>query len=375
MVAGEASGDLHGARLLSELSRLVPDLTAFGLGGDEMQEAGLDALAHSAEISVVGLTEVLKVLPRARQVFARIVEEVERRRPAAAVLIDFPDFNLRLAAELRDRGVRVLYYVSPQVWAWRRRRIKTIARIVDRMLVLFPFEVDFYRDAGVPVTHVGHPLVDEVPEDLTQLWERGRPEDEPWKIAMLPGSRPSEVEVLLPIMLDTIQRLASDLPIYARIIRAPTIPPEKLEEPVRLRDLPVRVVGKDRQERFQAIADSHVALCASGTATLEVGLLGTPMVVVYRLGGWTYFLARLMVRLPHVSLVNLVLGEGVVPELIQKEATPEGIAREVEGLLGDRDRIEEMRRGLSGLRRRLGDPGASRRAAREVASFLAEGRS
>lgn len=372
MVAGEASGDLHGARLLTELFRLVPNLSAFGLGGDEMQEAGLDAVAHSAEISVVGITEVLKILPRARRVFGQILEEVERRRPDAAVLIDFPDFNLRLAAELRERGVRVLYYVSPQVWAWRRGRVKTIAEVVDRMLVLFPFEVGFYHDAGVPVTHVGHPLVDEVPE-LPHAWDQGPPQDEPWQIALLPGSRPSEVEVLLPILLDTVERLAAELPVFARLIRAPTIPREMLEETVRMRDLPVRVVGRDRRERFEAIADSHLALCASGTATLEVGLLGTPMVVVYRLGGWTYFLARLLVRLPHVSLINLVLDEAVVPELIQRQAKPERIAREVENLLARPDRIQAMRRRLADLRPRLGEPGASARAAREVADFLAAG--
>lgn len=372
MVAGEASGDLHGARLLSELRELVPDVSAFGLGGDEMAEAGLDALAHSAEISVVGITEVLKILPRARQVFRRLLDEAETRRPDAAILIDFPDFNLRLAAELHELGIPVVYYVSPQIWAWRRGRVKTISKVVDRMLVLFPFEVDFYRGSSVSVSHVGHPLVDEVP-DLEHVWDRGTPEDKPWQIALLPGSRPSEVEALLPILLDTVECLADRLPIYARIVRAPTIPREMLEEPVRMRDLPVRVVDGDHGERFRAVADSHLALCASGTATLEVGLLGTPMVVVYRLGGWTYFLARMLVRLPHVSLVNLVLDDGVVPELIQSEARPERIAAEVEDLLARPERIETMRRGLSDLRERLGESGASRRAAREVADFLAGG--
>ncbi|MFL6194483.1 MAG: lipid-A-disaccharide synthase [Thermoanaerobaculia bacterium] len=368
VVAGEASGDLHGARLLSELRRRVPDLAAFGLGGDEMRAAGLQAVAHSKEISVVGITEVLKILPRARQIFADLLREVERRRPALAVLIDFPDFNLRLAKELKARGLEVVYYISPQVWAWRRGRVKSIARLVDRMLVLFPFEVDFYRDHGVDVVHVGHPLVDEVPV-LPLAWDQEGAEDGPFRVALLPGSRTSEVEALLPTLLEAVRRLASRLPIEARIIQAPTISAELLEEAVELAGLPVEIIAEDR---FAAIADSHLALCASGTATLEVGLLGTPMIMVYRLASWTYAMAKLLVRLPNVSLVNLVSGRRVVPELIQGEANPERIAVEAARLLTDAGERNRMREALAEVRGRLGESGASRRAAGEVADLLAE---
>jgi lipid-A-disaccharide synthase len=368
VVAGEASGDLHGARLLSELRRLVPDLEAFGLGGDEMREAGLGAVAHSSEISVVGITEVLKVLPRARQIFADLLREVDRRRPRLAVLIDFPDFNLRLAKELEERGLTVVYYISPQVWAWRRGRVKSIAKVVDRMLVLFPFEVDFYREHGVDVVHVGHPLVDEVPV-LPQAWDQGEPQGKPYRVAILPGSRMSEIEALLPTMLEAVRRLAAELPVEARLIQAPTIPREVLEEAVELSGLAVEIVSG---ERFAAIADSHLALCASGTATLEVGLLGTPMVVIYRLGSWTYLLAKMLVHLPFVSLVNLVLGKKVVPELIQGRANPESIAAEAEEILINAALRDRMRAGLADLRGRLGEGGASGRAAREVAELLRE---
>ncbi|HEX9944855.1 MAG TPA: lipid-A-disaccharide synthase [Thermoanaerobaculia bacterium] len=367
VVAGEASGDLHGSRLISELRRRVPELTTFGLGGDEMQAAGLQAVAHSSEISVVGLTEVLKVLPRAREVFADLLREVDRRRPALAVLIDFPEFNLRLAKELKGRGLEVVYYISPQVWAWRRRRVKTIARLVDRMLVLFPFETDFYRGHNVDVVHVGHPLVDEVPA-LPQAWDRGEP-DGPYRLALLPGSRVSEVEALLPVLLEAVRRLASELPIEARIIRAPTIASEFLEEHVDFSGLPVEIVSGDR---FAAVADSHLALCASGTATLEVGLLGTPMVMVYRLASWTYALGKLLVRLPDVSLVNLVLGKRVVPELIQADASPERVAAEAARLLTSAEARHEMQTALGELRGRLGEGGASGRAAAEVAAMLTE---
>ena len=367
VVAGEASGDLHGARLITELRRHVPDLAPFGLGGDEMRAAGLEAVAHSSEISVVGITEVLKILPRAREVFADLLREVDRRRPALAVLIDFPDFNLRLAKELKARGLEVLYYISPQVWAWRRGRVKTIARLVDRMLVLFPFEVDFYREHDVDVVHVGHPLVDEVPV-LPRAWDRDEASfGGPYRIALLPGSRKSEVESLLPTLLEAARLLAGELPVEVRIIRAPTIPPELVDEAVELAGLPVEIVGEDR---FAAIADSHLALCASGTATLEVGLLGTPMIMVYRLASWTYVLAKLLVHLPNVSLVNLVLGRRVVPELIQGDANPRRIAAEAARLLTDAGERGRMREALAEVRGRLGEGGASRRAAAEVAAMM-----
>lgn len=368
VVAGEASGDLHGARLLTELRRLRPGLSAFGLGGSELRAAGLATIADSAEVAVVGITEVLKVLPRVRQVFAELLREVDRRRPRAALLIDFPDFNLRLAGELKRRGVPVVYYVSPQVWAWRRGRVKTIARRVDRMLVLFPFEVDFYRRAGVAAIHVGHPLVDEVPP-LPGAWDAGAPPGEkPYRLALLPGSRASEVAALLPAMLETVRLLAGELPVVATLIKAPTIARETLEEAVALSGLPVGIVAGDR---FATIAGSHLALCASGTATLEVGLLGTPMVVLYRLAGWTYVMARLLVHLPYFSLVNLVLGRAVVPELLQRQATPPRIAAEARRLLTDAGARQAVRSGLAELRARLGEGGASGRAAREVALALA----
>jgi len=367
VVAGEASGDLHGARLVSELRRLVPGLVTFGLGGDELEAAGLEPVAHSSEVAVVGITEVLRLLPRIKQVFAELLSEVDRRRPDAAVLIDFPDFNLRLARELEKRGLRVIYYISPQVWAWRKGRVRTIAKLVDRMLVLFPFEVDFYRRHGVEVIHVGHPLVDEVPQ-LPQAWDRGEP-DGPFRVALLPGSRLSEVEALLPTMLQAVRRLAADLPVAVSLVKAPTVPRELLEEQVELAGLPVRIVTEDR---FAAIADSHLALCASGTATLEVGLLGTPMIVLYRLGFWTYSLARALVRLPSISLVNLVLGRPVVPELLQGNANPERIAAEAERVLLEDDVRIEMRKGLAELRGKLGEGGASGRAAKEIAAVLQE---
>lgn len=373
MVAGEASGDLKGARLLARLRSIEPRLRPFGLGGEELRAGGLETLADSSEVAVVGITEALKVLPRARRIYRRLLAAVEERRAEAAVLIDFAEFNLRLARDLERRGLKVLYYVSPQIWAWRPGRVRTVARVVDRMLVLFPFEVEFYRQAGVEAVHVGHPVVDEVPRDLPQAWDRESGRPAVFRLALLPGSRPSEVTALLSPLLAAAGRLAAGspggLPVQVSVIRASTIPRRRLEDAIAAAGLEARVV--EGGERFAAIAGAHLALCASGTATLEVGLLGTPMVVVYRVSPATYLVGRLLARpLPYVSLVNLVLGRRVVPELLQRAVSPGQIAAEAAALLADGERIAAMRAALAGLRERLGAPGASGRAAQEVAACL-----
>jgi lipid-A-disaccharide synthase len=283
------------------------------------------------------------------------------------VLIDFPDFNLRLARELAWRGIPVVYYVSPQVWAWRRGRVRAIAESVQRMLVLFPFEVPFFEEHGVPVVHVGHPLVDEVPV-LAGAWDHDRQGlPDRYRVALLPGSRRSELAGLLPAMADAVRRLGAELPIEPRLIAAPTLDDGELGAALAAAGLEIPVV---RENRFAAVADSHLAICASGTATLETGLLGTPMVVVYRLARATYRLARWLVRVPHFSLVNLVLERGIVPELLQGAASGRGIAAAAAALLRDRKAITRMRNSLGQLRERLGQPGASERAAIEVESVF-----
>ena len=300
IVAGEASGDLHGARLLEELRRLVPAVEPFGLGSDELRAAGLDAIADSSEIAVVGITEVLEILPRAWRLFRRLVAETEARQARYALLIDSPDFNLRLAAALARRGVEVIYYVSPQVWAWRRRRVRTIARLVRKMLVLFPFETEFYRRHAVEAVHVGHPLVDEIPR-LPQVWDvASSSPPSTFRLALLPGSRRSEVQALLPLMLTAAERIrdALDGALEVVLVEAPRLDPAFIGSLLADSELEVE---RTRTERYQAVVGSHLALCASGTATLEVGLLGTPLVVCYRLSWGSYWLGRLLVKLPVYS--------------------------------------------------------------------------
>lgn len=370
MIAGEASGDLHGSRLLRELRRQAAgELSVYGLGGDGLRAEGLDEIADVSAISVMGLAEVARVYSRARTIFNAVLERVREERPDVAILIDFPEFNLRLAPKLRALGVPVVYYVSPQVWAWRKGRVRSMARCIDRMLVFFPFEVDFYR-GRVEVAHVGHPLVDEVPE-VPQAWddEGALNGTTPRRLALLPGSRSNEVRRLLPVMLEAARELRERQPdLEVVLVQASRLDGSEVDRAVAAAGLEVRRVPESA--RFREIARSHLALCASGTATLEVGLLRTPMIVVYRMGSIGYWLGKLVVKVPFISLVNLVLGRGVVPELIQGEARAETIVTEAESLLGDEGRREAMRSELARLRGALGEPGASARAAGEVLELL-----
>jgi lipid-A-disaccharide synthase len=366
--SGEPSGDLYAGELLRELRALKPELSAFGLGGDRLAAAGATLLAHVRELAVVGLWEVVSHLRRLRRVFRSVLAVVDRERPAGAVLVDYPDFNLRLARELKRRGVPVVYYVSPQIWAWRGGRIRAIRRCVDHMAVIFPFEEPLYREAGVPVSFVGHPLVDLVhpaPDRGAFLREIGLDPCRP-VIALLPGSRPKEVGHNLPPLSGALRQLHERRPDAQYVLAvAPTLDPSLVRE--RLQGLPVACVV-DRTHAVAGAAD--VALVASGTATVETALLGTPMVVVYRLSPLTYLLGRPFVRVPHYAMVNLIAGRRVVPELIQREFTPARVAEEALALLTDAPRAGRMRQDLAEVRRNLGRPGASSRAAEVVASVI-----
>ena len=365
---GEASGDLYGAELVRELRKRVRDLDVLGLGGDRLQSEGASLLAHAKDLAVVGLLEVLSHLRDLRAVFRRVVQEVDRRPPDAAVLVDYPDFNLRLARALRERGVPVVYYVSPQLWAWRRGRMDAIRRTVARMIVIFPFEEELYRQAGVPVTFVGHPLVSLVepaPDRDAFLRERGLDPARP-VVALLPGSREKEVAHNLPPMAAAVEALGALRPdVQFLAAAAPALDARALRAGLGSR--PVAVV----QDRTHAVlSTATAAVVASGTATVEAALLGTPMVVVYRLSPWTYRLGRRLVRVPYYAMVNLIAGRRIVPELIQSDFTPARVAAEVLPLLADTAARREMVTGLGEVREKLGSAGASGRAAEAVAPFL-----
>jgi len=321
IVAGEASGDLHASEVVRALRQLEPDLEMFGIGGDLLAAEGMDVMHHAREMGIVGLFNVLRHLPMFRRVFRELMERIEREKPDLVFLVDYPEFNLRVAKKCKELGIRVAYFISPQIWAWRQGRVRHIARVVDRMIVIFPFEEEFYRKHNVPVTYVGHPVI----EQLAHVQRRER-SPHTLRIALLPGSRRMEVRALLPPMLDAIRVLRAEREVDAYIIQAPTIPREELEEIVAKSGVDVRVRPHDRGE---GVAAADIALSSSGTATLEAAVLGTPVVVMYRLSRATYRLGKLLVRVPHFSLVNIIAGMEVVPELIQDEVNGERIAQEV----------------------------------------------
>ncbi len=364
IVAGEASADLHGSHLVAALKRLDPGLTFWGIGGSRLQEAGVRILFDSSDMAVVGLTEVVSRLATLTRAYLTLKTILRKDRPLLLILLDYPDFNLRLARAAKRFQVPVLYYISPQVWAWRKGRVETIRRCVDRMAVILPFEKDFYGQRGLQVEHVGHPLLEEIPADLDGKkvrMELGLDQASP-VLALLPGSRKEEVANLLPVMIEAAEKIRST---HARLKcllpRASTIAPELLDGLLKKSPLDVQVIQGDV---YRVLKACDLALVASGTATLEAAILETPMVIVYRVSSLSYWIGRRVISVPFIGLVNLVAGEEVVPELIQGDVTPERLAREAVDILDHDDRRRNMVRKLRALRETLGRGGASERTAR-----------
>jgi lipid-A-disaccharide synthase len=370
IVAGEASADLHAARVLDELARLRPGIRAFGVGGPRLRAAGLDALAPAEDISVMGVAEVLPRLPRILGILRALGRAAAERRPKAALLVDLPDFNLRLAARLKKLGIPVVYYVSPTIWAWRQGRARKIAKVVDRMLCILPFEERFYEGTGVSARFVGHPLAERPhPAEPRRYREDLGLAPSRTTVALVPGSRPGELKRIFPAMLAAAERIRAVRPDAQFVVPvAPTLAREQLEPYLAAhRTVDVTLVDGRTDE---VVGASDAALVKSGTSTLESALMLRPMVVVYKLSWLSYLVGRLLVRIAHFALVNILAGRGLVPELLQGEASPERMAAEVERLLGDRDAREEQLRGLREVRASLGEPGAARRVAEEVARAM-----
>ena len=372
--AGEASGDMYAARLASALKQRL-DVAIFGMGGPQMRAAGVEIITDYSEVSVVGITEVLKRLPSLFRAMRRLVDEAARRRPPLAILTDFPGFHLRLARKLRPRGIRNVYYICPQFWAWRPWRVNLVRRRFAYALCIFPFEERFYADAGVPVKFIGHPLVGNVNATLTRelFCKKYGLEKRSKILTVLPGSRRGEIAHHLPVLVDALseirQKLASPLEIV--IAAAPGLDTARLEAQFPS-DWHVRFISDDT---YNALSAADLAIVSSGTATVETALLGKPMIVVYRLSPVTARLAKPLVRTKFFSMVNLIAGRAVVPELIQHDFTPQRVAAEAVELLSASEegqrRMEEMTRGLAEVRRLLGPPGAVERAADEIARLLA----
>jgi lipid-A-disaccharide synthase len=372
-VTGEASGDLHGANLIRAARELDPELRFFGIGGSRMAETGCELLVRGEAIAVMGLVEVVGHFPAIYRAFSRLKAILRGpQRPDAVVLIDFPEFNLRLARVAKRAGVPVLYYVSPQVWAWRRGRVKKIAAVVDRLAAIFPFEPELYRGLAIEVAYVGHPLLDEFridtprPEYLARLGiDPSRP-----VVGIFPGSRRNELHYNFEVMLAAAERIRERHPEVAFLLPvAPSFNRRDLEERLAGRTLPVTLVDGSIYDTANAC---DAILAVSGTVTLQVALVGTPLAIVYRMAPLTYAIGRRLVKVPHIGLANIVAGAGVVREFIQDQATAEHLAAEIVRILADPDYARQLRQGLHKVRERLGEPGCSGRVAGMLAAMVQE---
>jgi lipid-A-disaccharide synthase len=371
MVAGEASGDMYGADVARTLLRRFPGCQIYGLGGQRMREAGVQLEGDISRTAVIGPFEVVGSLGNLYRVFRRLADRVESEPLSAAVLIDFPDFNLRLAKRVKDVGVPVIYYVSPQVWAWREGRIKQIRQLVTKMLVIFPFEEEIYRNAGVDVEFVGHPLVDTVraTKDKAEFCAAYKLDPRRPLVALLPGSRRKEVRYILPVMCEAVTLILQQkpdaqfvLPMAAGLDRA------QLEQIIAGR--PITIVMDDT---YNAVRYARAAIVASGTATLETALLGTPEVIVYRISPASWMVGQVLLKARFYGIVNIILGEEIVPELFQDRMTPESVSKAALRLMDDVWVQSRIRGNYEKLRRQLGSGRVAERVVEAVAKLVEVG--
>ncbi len=375
--AGEASGEFYGAELMTALRREVSheakreDIEFFGVGGERMRAAGCELVADAREIAEVGIVEVIKHIPRIYRRFREVVSEARDRRPQAAVLIDFPDFNLRLARELHNLGVPVIYYVSPQLWAWKPGRIERVHKYVRQMLVIFPFEEKFYRERGIAAKFVGHPLAELPPPSITRKEFAAEYTLDPARqwIALLPGSRPAEVSQIFPTLLEAAQLLGPD---YAYIVPvASTLSSDWVASFLQGYSGPPVTLARDARA---TLLHARAAAVASGTSTLEAALIGTPFAMVYRVARLTWRLGRRLVKVDRFAMVNLIAERDVVPELVQEDFTPQRVCEELRRIIPEGPVREAMRQDFGEVRRRLQATGsagtASERAAQAVLAIL-----
>jgi lipid-A-disaccharide synthase len=369
IIAGEASGDMHGASLVRALKKRKPDLRFVGIGGDRMSEAGVELVRHVREMAFLGFFEVVKHLPFIQKVFGEIRSLIKNRRPKLTILIDYPGFNLKIANAVRKRNIPVIYYISPQVWAWGRGRVRKIAQLVDRMLVIFDFEETIYRQAGMDAVFVGHPLKDTVRTAMSKknfFRNAGLDAKRP-VLGLLPGSRRQEIQHLLPEMIKAYGLLCRDIPgLQAVLGLAPTLPDQNYCS--HLSD--AEGVRSVRLQTYEVMTYSDAVLVASGTATLETALSGTQMVILYKMAPASFFLGKLLVHMDNIGLANIVARKRIVPELLQKDVTAEKIREAALPLLTNKALQRSVRKELAEVASKLGPRGASDRAADQVLEFL-----
>ncbi len=370
IIAGEASGDLRAAELVSEIKKADPRFTFSGLGGEKMAKAGVEIYVDLTRMAVVGFAEVLKHFKEIKKIFQDILEKIDEIKPCAVILVDYPGFNLRLAKELKRRGVKVIYYISPQVWAWDEKRIELIKNVVDKMIVFFDFEKTLYKKHQFTVDCVGHPLVDRVkttiaPEAFLKTLEFSLDKK---TIGLLPGSRQKEIEAIFPVMLKTAKYLHEKNPGFQFLVfQAPTIHPDFLNQYLEDCALPLKIMT---DKIYDGIHACDFCLVASGAATLETAILQKPMVVIYKTSLLTWALAKILIKIPYIGLVNVVAGKKIVPECIQFTATARNIGAQAIGILSDPQRLVQIKRDLAQVKENLGSPGASLRAAEKIVRYL-----
>ncbi len=361
IIAGEASGDLHGAKLAQSIKNRNRDTLLFGIGGTAMKKEGVRILVDSKTLSVVGITEVLSKLKTIYRAMTAVKKALIRRQPDLLILIDFPDFNFHAAAAAKKLGIPVLYYISPQIWAWRQGRVHKIKRLVDHMAVILPFEAAFYRRHHVPVTFVGHPLLDRIGPMVNR--HASAPQKKIPIIGLLPGSREKEVSTLLPVMLEAAKLIRRQLPAARFVVSCS----ESINDDLVMGFVRQHVSGIEIETIKGSVVDvfrqSTMVVAASGTVTLEAALYGTPMVVIYKVSPLSYWLGKRLIKVKHIGIVNLIAQKELLPELIQDNASPQTVAETVTTMIRDPKRLRQMEKELLGIRDLLGGAGASDRVA------------
>ena len=372
IVAGEISGDLHAANVVKEFRKTDSKIPCWGIGGDALKNEGVELLQHCDAMSVMGIVEVLKQYRFFKQVFNDLLAEVDRRKPKTALLVDYPGFNLRLAAELKKRGVRVLYYISPKVWAWNKKRIPKMAKCIDHLMVIFPFELPLFKGTGLKVDYVGNPLVDQIDQLLKQP-----PKELPWKtdqrIALLPGSRRQEIKRILPTMLTAAKKLEQEHSNLSFLIATPNTRIERLvneiiEESTQSPQQLSVMCGNARELMRQA----RVAMVTSGTATLETALIGTPHILVYKTSAFTYWFGKSVVKIDHLGLANIIVKKTICPEFIQNAATADALAHAVNLLFDDSPQRQKMQQDFADLRFLFGQENAAKNVAQILSKSMSK---
>jgi lipid-A-disaccharide synthase len=362
--AGEASGEMYGAQLIEALRRRKSSLNFFGAGGDTMRAAGCDVVVDAKDLSVVGITEILSHLPKIYSLFGKLIRAADSKVPKLAIVIDSPAFNWRVARQMKKRGIPVVYYVCPQFWAWRQGRVRLLRKYVDKALVIFPFEENFYRARGVNTTFVGHPLADLPAPEISRFHyaaQQALDHAKPW-ITLMPGSRRKEVRMNLPTILDAAAKLGEGYEFLLPVAR--TLEPSFLKQLIGSRD--IHLVP----EALPALHHSRAGIIASGTATVEAAIMGTPFVMVYRVSPLTYALGKPRVKVAHYAMVNLIAGERIVPELVQDEFTAETVLAELHKIIPDGEPRTKMIQALGGVKAKLKKPGSSGHPADLAASLI-----